>query len=99
MTKERINALRKILTNNYEAVIITNLKNVRYLCGYTGSNGTLLVTKKDAVFFTDFRYQEQCQREINGCAEIAITKNGEDIIAYTLINKKVQFFLRMELLN
>ncbi len=87
MTKERINALRKIFTNNYEAVIITNLKNVRYLCGYTGSNGTLLVTKKNAVFFTDFRYQEQCQREINGCAEIAITKNGEDKAVFEKINE------------
>ncbi len=78
MTIERISALRKKFTDNYEAVVITNLNNVRYLCGYTGSNGVLLITKKEAIFFTDFRYQEQCQKEINGCADIAIVKNGED---------------------
>lgn len=87
MTKERISALRKRFTKNYEAVIITNLKNVRYLCDYTGSNGTLLVTKKSAIFFTDFRYQEQCQKEINGCAEIAIVKNGDSKFIFEIINK------------
>ena len=87
MTKERISALRKMFTDNYEAVIITNLNNVRYLCGYTGSNGTLLITKKQALFFTDFRYQEQSQKEINGCADIVITKNGEDKGVFELINK------------
>lgn len=78
MTKERISKLRKLFTKNYEAVVITNLNNVRYLCGYTGSNGILLITKQQAFFFTDFRYQEQSQREINGCAEIVIVKNGEN---------------------
>lgn len=87
MTKERISALRKRFTNNYEAVIITNLNNVRYLCGYTGSNGTLLVTKKSAYFFTDFRYQEQCRLEINGCAEIVIIKNGSEQEIFNKINK------------
>ena len=87
MTKERINALRKRFTNNYEAVIITNLNNVRYLCGYTGSNGTLVISKKAAMFFTDFRYQEQSQREINGCAQILICKNGEDKGVFEKINE------------
>ena len=86
MTKERISKLRKRFTNNYEAVVITNLNNVRYLCGYTGSNGVLLVTKKEAFFFTDFRYQEQSQKEINGCAEIIIVKNGEDKALFEKIN-------------
>ncbi len=86
MTKERISRLRKRFSNNYEAVVITNLNNVRYLCGYTGSNGVLLVTKKDALFFTDFRYQEQSQKEINGCAKIVIVKNGEDKALFEKIN-------------
>ena len=86
MTKERISNLREKFTKNYEAVVITNLNNVRYLCGYTGSNGVLLITKKEALFFTDFRYQEQSQKEINGCAEIVIVKNGEDKALFEKIN-------------
>ena len=86
MTIERIANLRKHFTKNYEAVVITNLNNVRYLCGYTGSNGVLLITKKEAFFFTDFRYQEQSQKEINGCAEIIIVKNGEDKALFEKIN-------------
>ncbi|MDD3147148.1 MAG: aminopeptidase P family protein [Candidatus Riflebacteria bacterium] len=74
---KRIAALRELFTDNYNGMLITNLNNVRYLCGYSGSCGTLLVTKKDAVFFTDFRYQEQSAAEIGDAAEIVIFKNNQ----------------------
>ncbi|PJA27156.1 MAG: Xaa-Pro dipeptidase [candidate division Zixibacteria bacterium CG_4_9_14_3_um_filter_46_8] len=38
--------------------------NVHWLTGYTGSNGIALVTKREAVFITDFRYIEQAKEEI-----------------------------------
>ena len=40
------------------------LLNVRYLTGFTGSNGQLLVTADGATFLTDGRYTEQARHEV-----------------------------------
>jgi Xaa-Pro aminopeptidase len=47
-----------------DAVLITELVNVRYLAGYTGSNGLVLVGPDTRVFVTDFRYVEQAAEEV-----------------------------------
>jgi len=47
-----------------EALFVTRLPNVRYLTGFTGSNGQALVTASEAVFFTDGRYTEQSRHEV-----------------------------------
>ncbi|MGA0122332.1 MAG: M24 family metallopeptidase [Gaiellales bacterium] len=41
-----------------DALVVTDLLNVRYLSGYTGSNGIVVVSADRAVLVTDFRYQE-----------------------------------------
>ena len=41
-----------------DALVVTHLPNVRYLCGFTGSAGVLLAARRP-VFFTDGRYAEQ----------------------------------------
>jgi Xaa-Pro aminopeptidase len=46
-----------------DAVLITDPSNVRYLTGFTGSNGQVLVTAGEATFFTDGRYTEQARHE------------------------------------
>ncbi len=53
--------------------IVTHPANLRYLCGYTGSNGLLLFFGGRPVFFTDGRYTQQAREEIKG-ARIAIAK-------------------------
>ncbi len=47
-----------------DALAITNLSNVGYLTGFTGSAGMLLVTPGDAVLVTDGRYQTQSQEQL-----------------------------------
>jgi Xaa-Pro aminopeptidase len=49
-----------------DAVLVTRLPNVRYLTGFTGSNGQVLVTSDAAVLYTDGRYDEQSRREVDG---------------------------------
>ncbi|MGI9116182.1 MAG: M24 family metallopeptidase [Gaiellales bacterium] len=41
-----------------DALLVTNLVNVRYLTGYTGSNGIVVLSGDRAVFVTDFRYAD-----------------------------------------
>jgi len=48
------------------ALLVTHLPNVRYLCGFTGSAGVLLVTDSGCSFFTDGRYREQARTEVQG---------------------------------
>jgi Xaa-Pro aminopeptidase len=48
-----------------DAVLVTNLLNVRYLTGFTGSNGALLLrTDGDDVFGTDGRYTTQAGLQV-----------------------------------
>jgi Xaa-Pro aminopeptidase len=47
-----------------DALLVTRQVNVRYLTGFTGSNGQLLATLDGGVFFTDSRYEEQSRREV-----------------------------------
>lgn len=46
-----------------DAILIGQLENVRYLSGFTGSAGWLLITSNKAFLAVDFRYQEQAKRE------------------------------------
>ena len=41
-----------------DALLVTNLVNVRYLTGYTGTNGIVVLSRERAVFVTDFRYAD-----------------------------------------
>lgn len=46
-----------------DAVLVVNPQNRRYLSGFTGSAGALLISKTMAVLVTDFRYWEQAAIE------------------------------------
>jgi Xaa-Pro aminopeptidase len=47
-----------------DAFLVTRLPNVRYLTGFTGSNGQLLLGRDRGLFLTDGRYTEQSRREV-----------------------------------
>jgi Xaa-Pro aminopeptidase len=50
-----------------DALLVTHLVNVRYLTGYTGSNGLALVGPAGGRgFVTDFRYRTQVEQEVQG---------------------------------
>jgi Xaa-Pro aminopeptidase len=46
-----------------DSLMVTNLVNVRYLTGFTGTNGACVVTPDERLFFTDFRYVEQAREQ------------------------------------
>ncbi|WP_433192632.1 M24 family metallopeptidase [Nocardia sp. CA-107356] len=76
----RRGALRSLLVENeVDALLVTDLVNIRYLTGFTGSNATLLVTSWDmrnaeerTVIGTDGRYLSQVAEQVPDLrAEIA----------------------------
>jgi Xaa-Pro aminopeptidase len=61
----RLDRLRTSLEDEgCEAILVTNLTNVRYLTGFTGSAGSLLVRADRAVLFTDGRYATQSAEQV-----------------------------------
>jgi len=55
--------------------LVTDLRNIRYLTGFTGSSAVLFVGRRPH-FFTDFRYQEQSKQEVTPKAVIHIIKRS-----------------------
>jgi Xaa-Pro aminopeptidase len=47
-----------------DQLFVSDLTNVRYLTGFTGTNGACLVSGGELVFFTDFRYTERAEQEV-----------------------------------
>ena len=54
-----------------DALLITHLPNILYLCGFRGSAGVLILTDAKSMFFTDGRYTTQARSEVQG-AQIVI---------------------------
>lgn len=44
---------------------VSDLTNVRYLTGFTGTNGACLIGGDELIFFTDFRYTERAKTEVS----------------------------------
>jgi len=53
------------------AFLVSSTSNLRYLFGFTGSNGMALITEHEAFFISDWRYREQAKHEV-GNAEVLI---------------------------
>ncbi|MBE0431441.1 MAG: aminopeptidase P family protein [Dehalococcoidia bacterium] len=63
-TAERLQKLRAtIAEKELDALMISQPENRRYLSGFTGSAGWLLIAEKHAFLATDFRYVEQAKGE------------------------------------
>jgi Xaa-Pro aminopeptidase len=75
----RVRALRRLMKQHgVESLLITHLADVRYLCGFTGSNAFLAITVNRAAMFTDGRYVAQAQRETNAARVVIALKSARD---------------------
>jgi Xaa-Pro aminopeptidase len=59
-----------------DALLVTKRENVRYLSGFTGSAGVLLVTRAGALFVTDGRYTERSKEELGAAGVDATIEIG-----------------------
>jgi Xaa-Pro aminopeptidase len=59
-----------------DALLVKNLSNIRYLSGFSGSAGALLLTKDKDYFISDFRYKTQSKMEVYDNFEIIIYKQN-----------------------
>ena len=71
--EKRTEKLTKLLDElNLDAIFITDLYNLRYFAGFTGTTGVGLATRKGNFFYSDFRYRSQ--------AEAQVTKMGFEFV-------------------
>ena len=74
---DRIKKLQKIIRQKkLSAVLITNPINVRYLSGFIGTNGRLLISQKKVTLITDFRYFRLARKQIPKQVVILDQKDG-----------------------
>ena len=66
---------RAMAAQQIDALLVTHLPDVRWLCGFTGSNAALAVSGSKAVLFTDGRYTAQARDETRG-ARVVIARQS-----------------------
>ena len=57
---------RRMRRAGLSGLLVTHLPDVRYVCGFTGSNAALAIARRGARLFTDGRYTTQAKAEVEG---------------------------------
>ncbi len=66
-TSSRLSALSGLLEEqHFDGLLVNNLTNIRYLTGFTGSAGFLIVHPPGATLFVDGRYTKQAHQQSDG---------------------------------
>lgn len=74
MYRERIRKFQKVMkAENLDGFVVSRMANIRYLCGFTGDTGLLIITQKHAHILCDSRFFEAAKKEVKG-ARVFLTK-------------------------
>lgn len=71
MKSRRDKLIENLETHKVGAMVISSGENRRYLSGFTGSNGWIVLTPKESVLITDGRYWTQVQEQ---CPDLPLVK-------------------------
>ncbi|HXC26141.1 MAG TPA: aminopeptidase P family protein [Gemmatimonadaceae bacterium] len=61
-----------LTVHHLDAFLVTGHANIRYLTGFSGSNAMLLITPRELLLMTDFRYDTQVKEEVGDLARLRI---------------------------
>jgi Xaa-Pro aminopeptidase len=70
---DRLEAL--LVERELERMLVTDLTNVRYLTGFTGTNGACICGPGVRLFLTDFRYTERAAAEVEDWEPVTVAKD------------------------
>jgi Xaa-Pro aminopeptidase len=88
--ESRLKSVHKLLNAcQADGLLFTSLENIRYLSGFTGSDGAVVVTAQKSFFLTDSRYWTQAEAEIKG-SEIVHYRRKMEGIASLLSDLKLR---------
>ena len=87
---KRFQSAQKVLdAQQLDSILFTSLENIRYLCGFSGSDGALVLTHDATFFLTDSRYWTQAEEEVIS-AQIVHYKRKIDGIASLLADLRLK---------
>jgi len=70
-------AARLVADHDFDLLLVSDLYNVRYLSGFTGSNGVCLIGDETRIFITDFRYVERSKSEVS---DFDLVRGKQDLL-------------------
>jgi len=74
-----------------DALVVTYLPNVRYLCGFTGTAGVLILDRDAATLLVDFRYvsaaRALAEAQLDGELSVAIVEQSYDDTLACILNR------------
>lgn len=90
--KKRVDKIKLSLSqNNLDGIITNNLKNIRYMTGFSGSSATCIIIDEKEYFISDGRYKLQSKVEVKNMDKIIDNETHVNIIKkHKLIKKKIK---------
>ena len=101
MSERRLQEIQRHLeTSSLDAFLVSHLPHVRYLSGFSGSNGLCLITRRRSHFFTDPRYREQARGEARTFA-IHVSRESfpRAVLAASILRGKVRVGIESQYLS
>ncbi|MCL7962326.1 MAG: Xaa-Pro peptidase family protein [marine benthic group bacterium] len=75
--ESRLRSLRdRLHDERIDGLLVSHPPDIRYMSGFSGSSGLLLIEPGLATLFTDFRYEEQARGEVGESISLVIASDG-----------------------
>ncbi len=87
LKSRRVKLERFFATHNLDAILFSNILNIRYLSGFTGSEGVMLLARDNGWLLCDSRYTTQAASEVEG-VEVREFKTRLDALVKLIAEKK-----------
>jgi len=83
--RDRLAALRTLIAEQgLDCLVVSQAENRRYMSGFSGSAGVLIISAEHALLLTDFRYYEQSARQAPGFTLVPVSARTEETLAETI---------------
>lgn len=91
LEQARCERIRDILKKeNLDGILVSNASNMRYLSGFSGGTGCLIITDREAVVFTDSRYTIQAKEESDTFTVVELQDTYVSLIAEWLEKEQIE---------
>ena len=93
------NKFFELLKTKEDCVIISSPENRRYFTSFNSSDGFLVITGNETIFFTDSRYIEAAQNQVTVCKSVLLKRVSETIAPYLKEKNIENIYLETERLT